>query len=668
MIGSKDPQFTTPYVDIDEWREDPVRHRYVHGGFEGTDTRFSMYFPPEERYEGRFFQPLMPISGTENMAPVVLGGMMGGSIDFAGASGAYLVESNLGRTVMFPGEDPTLVGYRASAAVARHSRVLAAEMYGEHRPYGYVYGGSGGAYKTIGCIENTTDVWDGAVPFVHGSPMSLPNLFTVQARALYLLREVYDQIVDAVDPGGSGDIYAGLDVEQREALAEVTRMGFPPRMWFDAERIADGYTGVFASLIDQVIRFDPGYFEEFWTVPGYLGANPPAWMDEARVQHKTTIAKVIMSSEAAELGLPVAMSAMFGDSEHEMPAALRLETMPEGTLRGATLTVTSGEAAGHALTISSVRGDLVMTGFGETNFEALRAVRDGDEVELDNAIYLAAQTYHRHQVPPGDEYPVWDQFRVGGEPVYPQRPSIIGMNFSRGGGGSVMSGRFAAKVIVVCSLMDEAAFCWQADWYRSREQEALGDRVDDQYRLWLVDHAMHTTPMAGPDDPRPVRTTRVVPYSGVLQQALRDVAAWAEQGLAPPASTTYELVDGQMHVPPTARARRGVQPVVDVLADGGARAEVAVGEEVTFTAVAEVPSGTGAFVAADWDFDGSGEFAHATEGLDGSALRLTLTTTHAFDEPGTYFPALRVTAQRQGLVDSPHARIQNLGRVRVVVA
>ena len=44
---------------------------------------------------------------------------------------------------MFPGEDPTLVGYRASAAVARYSRVLAAEMYGEHRAYGYVYGGSG---------------------------------------------------------------------------------------------------------------------------------------------------------------------------------------------------------------------------------------------------------------------------------------------------------------------------------------------------------------------------------------------------------------------------------------------------------------------------------------------------------------------------------------------
>ena len=55
-IGSKDPQFTTPFVDVDEWRDDPVRHRYVHGGFEGTDTKFSMYFPPEERLRG----PVLP--------------------------------------------------------------------------------------------------------------------------------------------------------------------------------------------------------------------------------------------------------------------------------------------------------------------------------------------------------------------------------------------------------------------------------------------------------------------------------------------------------------------------------------------------------------------------------------------------------------------------------
>jgi hypothetical protein len=667
-IGSKDPQFTTPFVDVDEWRDDPVRHRYVHGGFEGTDTLFSMYFPPEEHYEGRFFQPLMPISGMENAAPLLLGGMMGASIDFAVDSGAYLVESNLGRTVMFPGDDTTLVGYRASAAVARYSRVLAAEMYGDHRPYGYVYGGSGGAYKTLGCIENTVDVWDGAVPFVHGSPLSLPNLFTVQAHAIRILRDVLPQIVDAVEVGGSGDPWTGLSVEQREALAEVTRMGFPLEVWFDVERVAAGYTGVFCSLIDKVIGYDPEYFDLFWSEPGYLGADASASLHDARVQHDTTISQVVMQSEAAELGLPMSMSAMFGDSEHDMPAALRLASLPEGNLQGASLILNSGDGKGAMLHIAQVIDDLIMTGFGENNFDAMRRFKVGDEVSVDNSIYLAAQTYHRHQVPDVEEYPTFAQFCSGGEPIYPQRPEIIGMKFAQGGGGSIQSGRFAGKMIAVCSLMDETCCPWQGDWYRSRVQEALGDRLDDHYRLWFVEHAMHTSPTVVEGDPRPVRTTRAVSYAGVLQQALRDLSAWVENGRVAPASSEYEIVDGQVVIPATAAERGSIQPVVRVTANGGSRAEVAVGEDVELVAEVDVPAGTGTIVTAEWDFEGAGDFPQPTEGLDGSARHLRVATSHAFSEPGTYYPALRVASHRQGDVETPFARVLNLGRVRVVVA
>ena len=55
-----DPLFKEPYIDIDEWRDKPVRHRYVHGGFKGTNARFSFYYPPKEQYEGRFFQYVTP--------------------------------------------------------------------------------------------------------------------------------------------------------------------------------------------------------------------------------------------------------------------------------------------------------------------------------------------------------------------------------------------------------------------------------------------------------------------------------------------------------------------------------------------------------------------------------------------------------------------------------
>jgi hypothetical protein len=661
--------YDAPYVDVDEWRDQPVRHRYVHGGFKGTECRFSFYFPPAERYEGRFFHMLLPISGIETaaiQAPAAT--TLADPIPFAIESGAYLVESNQGRTVMFPGDDTTITGYRASAATARYSRVLAAEMYGAHRPYGYAYGGSGGAYKTFTCLENCPGVWDGGVPFVQGSPMSIPYMFTVQGHAIRVLRDKFPAIVDALDPGGSGDMYSGLNNEEREALAEVTRMGFPPRAWFSYERIALAYTGILSMFLDNMLKWDPEYFKDFWTVPGYLGQNPPESLLRARLQHKVKISKVVKTKEVTSLGTMVSMPSRLADSEGEMPAAVKLEKMPAGNLQGNTMTLTSGAVAGHVLYIAGVVGDLVMVGFGEANFRELVKIKAGDEVLIDNAVYLAAQTYHRHQIPSPDYY-VWNQFRVGGEPVYPQRPALLGPRFARPGGGSIQNGRFAGKMIVVQALMDEAAFPWQADWYRKLVQTWLGPRLDDQYRLWFVDHSLHTPQMVMPGDHRPVVTTRVINYTGVLQQALRDLSAWVEKGLAPPPSTAYEVVDGQVQVPPTAAERKGVQPVVTVKANGGARAEVAVGETVEFSAVIEVPPGAGTVVAAKWDFEGAGDYpvAEQFDDTNSSLSRVTLTTTYAFSEPGTYFPALRATSQRQGDFKTRYARIQNLGRVRVVV-
>jgi hypothetical protein len=662
--GSRDPMYDTPYVDIDEWRDEPVRCRYIHGGFKGTDCRFSFYFPPPERYEGRFFQPLMAVSGIETAAlmPAMQGMMIPNTLPSAIDSGAYLVESNQGLTVMFQGDDPTIPMYRASAAAARYSRVLAAEMYGAHRPYGYVYGGSGGAYKTMACMENCPGVWDGAVPFVHGTPLDGPNVFTVQAHAMRILLDKFPAIVDALEPGGSGDMYSGLNIEERAALAEVTRMGFPPRAWFNFERIARGYTGVFSMFFDNMVKYDPEYFKDFWTVPGYLGANPPESLLRARIQHKTKISKVVMSKEAAAMGLQVSMPARLADSEAEMPAAIQLESLPEGNLQGATLALKSGTAAGHVFYISGVMGDMITIGFGEAHFRAMPGIKAGDEVLIDNSVYLAAQTYHRHRVPSPDYY-VWDQFKVAGRPVYPQRPVRIGSS------GPIYTGRFAGKMIVVQCLMDEAAFPWNADSYRTMVQKALGPGFNDNYRLWFVDHAMHTGPWVAPGDPRPVITTRIINYMGVLQQALRDLSDWVEKGLAPPESTVYKVVDGQVEVPETAAERKGIQPMVILKANGAERAEVAVGETVEFTAVIEVPPGAGTVVAAQWDFEGAGDYPVREQFDDTNSwfTRLTVKAAHAFSEPGTYFPALRAASHRQGDFKTRFCRIQNLGRVRVVV-
>jgi hypothetical protein len=483
-----------------------------------------------------------------------------------------------------------------------------------------------------------------------------------------VLRDKFPAIVDALEPGGSGDMYSGLNTEEREALAEVTQMGFPPRAWFSYERIALAYTGILAMFLDNMLKWDPEYFKDFWTVPGYLGQNPPESLLRERVQHRVKISKVVKAKEIASLGTMVSMPSRLADSEGEMPAAVKLEKMPDGNLQGNTMTLTSGTVAGHVLYIAGVVGDLVMVGFGEANFRELVKMKAGDEVLIDNGTYLAAQTYHRHQVPSPDYY-VWNQFLVNGKPVYPQRPAVLGPRYARYAMGSTQTGRFAGKMIVVESLMDEAAFPWQADWYRTQVQAALGPHLDDHYRLWFTDNAMHTAPTVMPGDRRPVATTRVINYTGVVQQALRDLSDWVEKGLAPPPSTTYKMVDGQVQVPPTAAERKGIQPVVTVKANGGARAEVAVGETVEFTAVIEVPPGVGTVVAAKWDFEGTGDYpvVEQFDDSNSSLSRVILTTTYAFSEPGTYFPALRATSQRQGDFKTRFTRIHNLGRVRVVV-
>jgi hypothetical protein len=192
----------------------------------------------------------------------------------------------------------------------------------------------------------------------------------------------------------------------------------------------------------------------------------------------------------------------------------------------------------------------------------------------------------------------------------------------------------------------------------------LGSQFEERYRLYFIDNTLHTTQNAAAGDARPVATTRVISYQGALQQALRDLSAWVEKGVAPPPSTQYQVVDGQVQVAASATERRGLQPLVAVKANGSARAEVAVGKSVTFDADIEAPPNTGLIVKAEWDFEGGCEYAVSSEVK--SASRAAVQITHTFTQPGTYFPALRVTSSREAAGGS-YAQVLNLGRVRVMV-
>ncbi|MFW9956335.1 MAG: hypothetical protein ACFFD3_17465, partial [Candidatus Thorarchaeota archaeon] len=513
------------------------------------------------------------------------------------------------------------------------------------------------------CIENTEGVWDGVVPFIHATPIAIPHNFSVQAHAMRILKDKMTSIVDAVEPGGSGDMYAGLNKEERAALEEVTMMGFPPRAWFHYRMIAFGYTGVLTTLFDQFIKKDSSYFEDFWKVQGYLGADKPKSLEPYRIHHETTITKTLMANDLREMGIPVSYSAG-AKGDIEVPAALVIADLPEGDLQGASIFVKSGDAEGRVCYIAGGFDDMVMIAFGEENFRGLAGLKAGDKVEIDNSVYLASQTYHRHQLP-SREYYVYDYFRdADGNPLYPQRAEEFRADT---GAGSIQSGKFNGKMIVVQMITDEIAYAWQADWYRSKVKEALGDRLEDNYRLWYIDNALHTPPVITPLDSPPVITTRIINYGGVLQQALRDVAAWVEEGQAPPPSTQYKVVDGQVHVPPKASDRKGVQPVIDVKANGRVRVDVKAGKKVKFSAVIEAPPNVGSIVSAEWDFEGNGDYPVIQKLKDTKSNRAKVETTYTFSDGGTYFPALRATLQRDGDSETPYARVQNIGRVRVVV-
>ena len=676
-FSTNDTLFKAPYIDVDEWRDIPVRHRYVHGGFKETDTRFSFYFPPKEQYEGRFFQYVTPFPDSEMLSQGASGEE--DKIGFSISSGAYFIETNGGGKTDFTKlggrPDPTIGAYKANAASAQFSRVVAQKILVGKRPFGYLFGGSGGAYRTVGGIENTDGVWDGAVPYVLGSPMAIPNVFTVRMYAMRILKDKFPQIVDALEPGGSGDMYAGLNDEEKEALQEVTKMGFPPKSWFGYKTM--GIHG-FLVLYQGITMADRKYFtEDFWSKPGYLGANPPASLLNARIQKLSKIKAGISIDQAVKLGLTQPISEgergtadlawkSIGGTEGGMPVAFQLEdNMPDVNFLGGDLLIKSGNATGITLQITKVEGDKVV--LGPTNSPALLfKIKPGDEVQVDNSNFLAVQTYHRHQVP-GKEYHVWDQFRdINGNPIYPQRPMLLGPMFTMGAAGSVPTGKFKGKMILLGSLWDREAYPWQCDWYRERVKENLGINADDNFRLWYTDHALHGDQATQLEDP-----THAVSYLGVLQQALRDLSAWVEKGVVPAASTNYKIVDGQVVIPHTANERSGIQPVVNVTIKGNKRIEIFAGEKVKFSAIVEVPKDKGKLVSAAWDFDGSGKFAVAVDlnkaKAKNNGSHVEITTTYTFSKVGTYFPVIRVASERTGDTKTPYAKIQNLDRVRVVV-
>jgi hypothetical protein len=662
---NQDSLFNDVYIDIDEWREKPVKHRYIHGGFKNTDTRFSYYFPEKENYEGRFFQYQTPVPDNENLSQGLTGEE--DRIGFALTHGAYFIETNGGGN----STEKNVNAYRANAACAQFSRVVAKQILGGSRPYGYIYGGSGGAYRTMGCMENTNGVWDGGVPYVVGSPMAIPNSFTARMFAMQVLSNKFPQIVDATEPGG-GDIYEGLTPEEKAVLIEATKLGFPSQSWYAYKNM--GVHG-FVAVYQGMLAADPSYFEkDFWNTSGYLGADDPDFFKPYLIQQENTIDEILSQSEAEKIGIvePVdetergtadmAWKNQEG-AKGEKPIAFRLKNpIKKVNFLGGDLIFQSGEIKDKFLQLSAINEHYVI--LGPNSLENLAKVHIGDEVSVDNSNFLASQTYHRHQVPKSG-YPVYDQFRkADGTPIYPQRPMLLGPMFASSPAGSVPNGKVNGKIIILSSLWDREAYAWMGDWYYNAVKNHFGSKAEDNVRLWYTDHADH-------NDARITEyKTYVVSYLGVLQQALLDISGWVEKGIEPPHSSNYTVEDGQVLVSNLSSERKGIQPIPQLFVNKSKATTVSVGEPVTFDLTIDLPENTGEIIEVSFDFDGTGNFQ---EILDLDNLNkddfgiLSTHLKHTFKTEGTHFVTVKVTSQRNGNGKTHFTRIHNLDKNRVNV-
>ena len=98
--------------------------------------------------------------------------------------------------------------------------------------------------------------------------------------------------------------------------------------------------------------------------------------------------------------------------------------------------------------------------------------------------------------------------------------------------------------------------------------------------------------------------------------------------------------------------RLAASPTCDDAADD-VSIDVAAGDVVALSAHAELPSDTGEIVGVEWDFEGTGTYSDSPRS-DETGPDLGICETHTYDEPGTYFPVVRVTAQRDGDPDATH--------------
>ena len=559
-----------------------------------------------------------------------------------------------------------VASHRHEAAATKVAKAYANKHYGNRaKIYSYFWGCSGGGIVAMAAAENTTGVWDGVQPQCLG-PTGIATFHSFHWQAHYTMaipQAKRDAIAAAAVAGGTGDLYAGLNEEEKSVLDEFIAAGYP------LPAIGNHFKNL-VPLVDPIdIRLaDPSYEVDFWTKPGYAGTSPPNYLKAALVDGYAEITGITRDATGAPVSVqldPATVPALSvtGDNYLEFfvySADGRTRTVdpervvgePSDNLRRFSLRGKLDTATG-TLTL----GGTVKNVFGNvsqlTNSQLLLgALQVGGKVRINNRFILAMYYYPRYSNIPGARS--YDQYRnADGTAKYPQRKDIsvlAGPNY-RTMGGRNETGAIKTKVMIIEGRADNLSWPLFNASYAQQIQRTLGTaRANMMMRFYLHDNGRHAV---GGGEP------------GIFQQSMQDMMAWVEKGVAPPPSTAYTIRNGQVVPPDSAAARHGLQPVMSLTANGASRAKVAVNQPVALASSVEMPPRAGQIVQYGWTVDGK---ADPMTMLDKPRPQVDVNRTVSFDKPGTYVVRLTVNGQRDGLVaPANQTLLNNFREVRVVV-
>lgn len=562
------------------------------------------------------------------------------------------------------GFDNSSAHWRHSAAATKLADDLVRKMYGTTgRIYSYYWGCSGGGQMAQAAAEGQTGVWAGVIvicPATRGNPahafqwQSHFLLAVPQAKRdrLMALRAV-GHGVDASDGLSAAEktlLYQGLNEEEKSVLNELLAAGYPLNELNLIMMLLDPIVGT-----GEIFYVDPTYEDDFWSKPGYAGSNPPSYLTAAKIDGSAPITAVNRDATGAVLSVQLDPAAI--------PPVPTASASPVGTTGerfyvyatdGPTRVVDPLQRSYAYGTLSGTinRQTGLLTLSGSNSPVLMQALAKGGKIRVTNRFMLASYFYPRHTIVPG--YYQYDQYRnADGTSKYPQRPySVADISTMKSGAGVLSLGDIKTRVMLFQNMSDFLAFpSWVAGYAKTIEQTLGKAKADQMLRVYYQERGGHTNEGI---------------VGGVFNQALIDMMAWAEKGVAPKPSSrwSFDLPNTQVILPPDAALRKGLQPVVEVTVNGNDHARVAVDEPVRLVGKLQMPPTTGQIVQYNWTY---GTATEATV-LPKPLQRVDVARTVSFTAPGDYIIRLTVNGQRSGLVDPADQTLsQNFKEVRVIV-